>query len=130
VAKDKHDRVNLEYLARGMVALKEVTVLCPLLRDSTQSKLKSLRVNFQRGLSQTLPGQSPPGGSVPFRGLLYSCSSTEHVSAANEALTCPFVSARPSQTGSSKTSTSSTPRCRWAPTRSSSSASRCSPTRC
>jgi hypothetical protein len=93
VAKDIADRDKLEYLARGLVALKEVTVLCPLLRDSTQSKLKSLRVNFQRGKSQTPFGLNPPGGSVPFRGLLYSCSSTEHVSAANEAVSCPFVSA-------------------------------------
>lgn len=93
VAKDTEDRAKLEYLARGVVALEEVTVLCPLVRDSTQSRLKSLQVNFQRGKSQTAPGQNPPGGTKAFRGLLFSCSGTDHVSADNEAVSCPFVSA-------------------------------------
>lgn len=93
VATTPQGQAQLEYLARGVLALKEVTVLCPLVRDSTQSKLKSLQVNFQRGKSQTPQNQSPPGGTVPFRGLLYACSGTEHVSAANEATSCPSVSA-------------------------------------
>ena len=87
------DRGKLRYLARGLVATAEVTVICPLLRDSTLSRLKSLQVSFQRGLSQTPINKTPPGGSQPFRGRLYSCSSTEHVSAANESLSCPSVTA-------------------------------------
>lgn len=92
-AENHGDRDKLRYLARGVVATAEVTVLCPLLRDSTLSGLKSLQVNFQRGLKQTPQGQSPDGGSAPFQGRLYACSSTEHVSAANEPVSCPSVTA-------------------------------------
>lgn len=90
-AENDADRAKLRYLARGVVATSEVTVICPLLRDNTLSKLKSLRVNFQRGLGQTPFKESPPGGSAPFRGRLYSCSGTEHVSAENESTSCPSV---------------------------------------
>jgi hypothetical protein len=92
-AENDADRGKLRYLARGLAATADVTVICPLLRDSTLSRLKSLQVNFQRGLSQTPFNTSPPGGHEPFRGRLYSCSSTEHVSADNESLSYPSVAA-------------------------------------
>jgi hypothetical protein len=76
------DAKFLRYLARGLHAdisdlTKEVNLTCPLLRDSTLSKLVRVELRFARGFTAPTHGQTHSLFTGPFEATLLNCSETE-----------------------------------------------------
>ncbi len=84
------DRANLEYFARGLRAIgKDVELVCPIVRDSTLSKINFVEVRYQRDFLKFKPGscdaKHPKDDHLPpnykdtclFHGEFWSCSNGE-----------------------------------------------------
>lgn len=75
--QDPEDRANLRYFARGVQAInKDVTVVCPIVRDSTQNRINWVDVRYQRGFDITPQGKLPEF-TGKFKGNLFSCGNLD-----------------------------------------------------
>ncbi len=75
-AEKAQDHENLRYMARGVQAIgKDVEVVCPITRDSSESKIQFVDVRYQRG--SALPVQGQPSGQFKgkFKGEFFTCSN-------------------------------------------------------
>lgn len=82
--REPHDHMNLRYRPGGLEALKDVEVVCPITRDSTENDIKFVDVRYQRGSSIPVPGQPNNQFKGKFKGKFVAASNLAAGNAESE----------------------------------------------